>query len=228
MREVPNRVVTPDDEKIQLTVEQDRKLQQQERTRLWIEQQMRNCPVVSADGVSLKDPAQQMGRPLTPAQLEEKLRKIVAGLVFVHHPHNKTKKALFLQAPEGLEFICAYENDLMPEHSLMRTLVHEYPDPALFTGQRTIERNELPDYEKVEDKESPVGYSYKFDPDAPRPGMVYVEKGFGEEKRGWRTVLLRLVQRGLLSVEAAEREFGADDRPEWAKNTGKQDALPTW
>jgi hypothetical protein len=48
-----------------------------------------------------------------------------------------------------------------------------------------------------------------------------------EVRRGWRTVLARLVQKRLVSLEAAEREFGAPtDRESWALLTGKQTGTP--
>lgn len=48
-----------------------------------------------------------------------------------------------------------------------------------------------------------------------------------EIKRGWRTVLLRLVQSRIVSLDAVEREFGAGDRASYAVLTGKRsDPLP--
>lgn len=223
------RVLSPDEEKLERTVAEDRRLQESNRRQFYIYEQMRNCPTVTGEGIILSDTDQQMGYPLTPRRLEKKLNSIISGLVYQINPNNKTKKAMYLSTPEGLEYLMAYENSLMPEHSIMRIVTHEYPDPAIFTGERTLERDEVPAYEKVEDPESPVGYSYEFDPKAKRPGMIYVEKGFGEATRGWRTVLLRLIQRGLASVELIEKTFKADDRAEWAKSTGKQTQVePTW
>lgn len=42
-----------------------------------------------------------------------------------------------------------------------------------------------------------------------------------EIMRGWRTVLLRLIQKGLIALEAVERIFGAGDRESWKILTGK-------
>ncbi len=42
-----------------------------------------------------------------------------------------------------------------------------------------------------------------------------------EIKRGWRTILIRLLQKGLLTLEAVEREFGSGDRASWKVLTAK-------
>jgi len=44
---------------------------------------------------------------------------------------------------------------------------------------------------------------------------------YHEVKRGWRTVLVRLIQKGIISLDAAEREFGAGERETWKILTGK-------
>lgn len=41
------------------------------------------------------------------------------------------------------------------------------------------------------------------------------------DKRGWRECLILLIQKGLVGLEAVEREFGAGDRPSWKVLTGK-------
>jgi hypothetical protein len=43
-----------------------------------------------------------------------------------------------------------------------------------------------------------------------------------EIKRGWRTVLLRLVQQRVVALDAVEREFGAGNRATYAVLTGKR------
>ena len=222
--------VTPDDYKLQRTLKEDRKRIEAEKRRVYLEETMNNSPVLSDDGILLSDEKQQAGTPLSPKELEIKLLRLCPALHFKFHPNNKTKKALYHKKPDNtLEFICAYENRVMPEHSVMRVVEHEYPDPEVFTKGRTIQRDELPAFEVVVDSKSPIGYSYEFDPTARRPGMIYVNKGFGEQTRGWRTVLLRLIQHNLITVNAAEKEFRSDNRAEWAKWSGKlNDAQATW
>jgi hypothetical protein len=47
-----------------------------------------------------------------------------------------------------------------------------------------------------------------------------------ESKRGWRTVLARLVQQHLVPLDAVEREFGAGNRRSWAALVGKTADAP--
>jgi hypothetical protein len=46
------------------------------------------------------------------------------------------------------------------------------------------------------------------------------------EQRGWRDVLLRLIQGRHLDISAVEREFGAGDRHSWAVLSGKKKDRP--
>lgn len=53
-----------------------------------------------------------------------------------------------------------------------------------------------------------------------------VETLGAEVKRGWRTVLIRLIEKGLIGLEATERLFGPGNRRNWAALTGKTKAAP--
>lgn len=54
------------------------------------------------------------------------------------------------------------------------------------------------------------------------PSTVEFEVGWSTRFRGWREVLLRLVQSGHLTLGAVEKKFGSANRLSWAKETGKQ------
>jgi hypothetical protein len=41
-------------------------------------------------------------------------------------------------------------------------------------------------------------------------------------KRGWRTVLARLIVKRIIGLDATERVFGAGARKSWAIMTGKK------
>jgi hypothetical protein len=204
---------------------------QRHQTLQYLIEQEQNCPTVSqVDGVDLTDRAQQIGRPLTHIQFEKKLKKLVPGLVFKDSP-NPTLRSIFLKLPTGqLEYITCHPRGVIPEHSIMRKVVKEVLDPDFMASKdKKISRPSSEDVQKVEDPESPLGFRYEFNPGAKRAGMKYVVQGHGEEERGWRTVLLRLIANGHTTVDAVEREFGADQRAEWAFNTKKRvDAKPTW
>ena len=61
-----------------------------------------------------------------------------------------------------------------------------------------------------------------------RPGTYWSPvKTLGRvEVRGWRDVLIKLIHKGYLSLEAVEKEFGAGDRHSWAVLTGKHKGQP--
>ena len=197
----------------------------------WCQFQVTNCPIINRDGIDYSQLHNQLGRAMSAADLEQKLLRINRGFRFIQHPLKTDIKGLYivrgqlsveLNPTPNLEYICAYHATVMPERSLMKTKIIEIPDPDYFTGRTPIERDKLPAHERVVDRDSPFGYGYAFDPDAPRPGFKYVEQGYGEERRGWRTVLLRLVVNNFVALVDIEREFGHDQRPEWAYWTGRR------
>lgn len=218
---------------VEKLVAQDITRQALEKKQKWCQAQIENCPVVNADGVKYTDIMQQMGRELSSEELERRLSKLNKNLRFETNWRNHTKKALYrIQNINGelqKEFLCAYENGVMPERSVMKQVLKEVMDPEFLGGRQTIARSDLPKYEVVPDEKSPLGQDIVFDPDAKRPGMKYEVQGHGEAIRGWRTVLLALVNTKAITVNQAEREFGSDNRPEWAYKTGKQkEAVPIW
>ncbi len=64
-------------------------------------------------------------------------------------------------------------------------------------------------------------------PDTTIHGMWKKTKVPGQEiLRGWRTVLIYLIRKKLVSLEAVERLFGPCDRQSWCIFTGKQTGTP--
>lgn len=179
-----------------------------------------NCVYVRDGEVAPADAGRQLGTPLTSADVEARLAKILEpGFVCVDHPWNETKKLVVRRLPSGTqETICVYERGLMPEHSIMRIKVEEIRD----VDQKHLSRADLPKYEI-----SPTG-EIIWDPTKPKPGWKRVERLWGEKVRGWRTLLIRLIQARAISLSDAEKYFGSDNRPQWAANTGKQQLLLPW
>tara|TARA_R110000868_G_scaffold153995_1_gene379980 strand:+ start:573 stop:1172 length:600 start_codon:yes stop_codon:yes gene_type:complete len=147
----------------------------------------------------------RIGTPLFPAELEKRLLKVNPHLGFEIIENNPTHKRIFITDQRGKVPICVYENSLMPERSVAKVKVLEVPDPSF----SMIDRKDMPDLVK--------------NPNALRPGWRRVAVPWGEQTRGWRTVLVRLIQIGLISTESAEKEFGSDETPEWRQGTGKGD-----
>lgn len=148
----------------------------------------------------IKNAEERMGRPMWPSELERRLLRLNKNLYFEVIPENPSHKRLSVIDARGKHFIAVYPNSLLPERSIPRLRVMEVPDPS-FTGASHLD---LPS-----------------DPDALKPGWRRVTIPWGEAKRGWRTVLVRLIQSGLISPTAAEAEFGSDETPEWRQYTGK-------
>jgi hypothetical protein len=171
-------------------VAEDLQAQKKDKLARMFKDEQAKCPVYNPrEGVDYSNILQQLGRPLPAADVETRLQRLNANLKFETNWNNPTKKACYFLNPDGKEFVCAYENGTMPEHSIMRVIEEELPDPDFFLGRAPLERNKMPAHEKVEDAESPFGFSYKFDPAAKRQGFKYEIKGFGEDRRGWRTLL---------------------------------------
>lgn len=183
----------------------------------WIAEQ--NAAQVYIDDAD-SDPTlvhRQIGKPMSPKELEMKLSKLCPNLVYKFLPDpNKPletprMKAIYQLFPDGHEErIMLYHNAPMPEHSIMSRGTEDVPDMTV----TKIDRKDLP-------KSEFNGKEMVFDESAPKPGFKRVTKPARELFRGWRTILLRLVMDGFLTVSQAEGEFGADNRREWAGKTGK-------
>jgi hypothetical protein len=224
-------MLTRTDDDLAKTIMMDEAAYKRHRTLDYLVEQEKQCPVISrSDGVDLTERPQQLGRPLTHVAFERRLKKLVPHLVFKDSP-NPTLRSIFLLEPGGhLEYVTCHPRGIIPEHSVMRKVIREVLDPEFMaSSDREISRTSPEDTVTVEDTESPFGFRYEFNPEMKRPGMKYVPQGHGEAERGWRTVLLRLIVAGHTTVDAVEREFGADNRAEWAHATKKRvDATPTW
>lgn len=149
----------------------------------------------------LSDPA-RLGQPLLPNQLEERLKRLNANLIFEVIAENPTHKRLSVIDQRGRHAVAVYENSLMPERSIPRLREMEVPDPSW--NHAKTRRTDLPKHEG-----------------SLRPGWRKISIPWGEAKRGWRTVLVRLIGAGLITVTQAEEEFGSDETPEWRQYTGK-------
>lgn len=183
----------------------------------WAKQEEDSKVIVSSSlEVDLTDAERQIGKSLTSAQFEAKLRPYLpSNVVFIDNPRLASKRAVVFLAPgtmDGFTTICPYEKGLMPEHSIFA----EKEEIIRDFSQTHLDRADFPKHEYV------PGIGFTYEPGALKPGEKRIQIAWHEVKRGWRTVLLRLIQANLLSAATAERLFGADNRPQWANHTGKQ------
>jgi hypothetical protein len=223
-------MLTRTDDDVAKVLMMDAVAYQRHQTLAYLVDEEKKCPVVSKDGVDLGQKDQQLGRALSHTTFERKLKKLIPQIVIKDSP-NPTLRSVFFKLPTGqLTYVTCHPRGIIPEHSIMKKVVKEVLDPEFMaTKDRELSRPSDEDVVRVEDKESPLGFRYDFNPEMKRPGMKYVVQGHGEQERGWRTVLLRLIVSRYTTVDAVEREFGADTRAEWAHATKKRvDATPTW
>lgn len=145
------------------------------------------------EGGSAMDPERQLGLPLTPKELDKKLQKLNRKLRVRPSTNLLLPTTWYLEweDPEGrLHTIAAMEGPVMPEWSRLEPHEEEVMDVV----------EHLTDLEQA----------------APRREAVSVR----EVVRGWRQVVLKAFDFGLLELEAMDREFGTAGRRSWAVHTG--------
>ncbi len=167
-----------------------------------------------------------LGNSLTAEVFEAKLKKLCPALRFEFHEFNPNMKSVYHMRNGEKHHICPYGAGLLPEHSVMRRAEEYVRDfsfgvPGL-EGSRPIERADLPKHEFV------PGQGFVFDKAKPQIGMKKIEIPYGEATRGWRTVLLRIVEKGVCTPDQVESVFGADNTAAWATHMGKQQHALLW
>jgi hypothetical protein len=162
------------------------------------------------------NPQVQMGREMSPKELERRLKKLNPNLQFAINSHNTTKKYVFCDHNGTKETLCPYENSTMPERSVLKKKAQEVQDMSV----SKIERKDLPRATFV------PGQGFVFD--SLLPGFKVIQQPWGEAVRGWRTVLIKLVKMGYLTPAQVEREFGSDNTAQWASHLGKQRIAVAW
>lgn len=197
--------------------------------RQWVDDQTRHQVYLKEDELAPTNADLQWGQKMSAALFETKLKRLDPTFRCEVNPYNPTKKALYHPFFEnGLGLVCAYENDVMPEHSIREVRVEHVRDFSVGeTNENPLCRADLPKYEVVPD-DSPLGQKIVFDPTATPLGMRKVYTQGREILRGWRTILIRIVEKGLATPTQVENIFGSDNRPQWAHHMGKQALELPW
>lgn len=145
------------------------------------------------EGGSAFDLLRQLGTPMTLAEFGRRMHKLNPKFRMTPGKILRYPNTWYLeyQEPDGeLRRIAAMEGPVMPEWS---QLAPHY--------EQTMEIvDHLTDPEQGQWRAEPTGIR--------------------EAVRGWRQVLLRVLDQGLVSLEAADREFGKGARRGWATHTG--------
>lgn len=186
----------------------------EEEKRLWALEQEKNCIYLENENEDPSNIQQQLGKFMLTPEFEKELLKILPSLKFEFHPTNPLMKALYHISGEEKKYICAYHADLLPEHSIVKVKKEIVWDPD---HTQPLKRSDLPKHQWVQGK----GYVFEGIP----PGWKEITIPWGELKRGWRTVLLKLVKEGLMTVTQAET-FGTPTskfgQKAWSYHLGKQ------
>lgn len=196
---------------------------QLEEKKKWLDQQLQHCVYVENENEDPTNIQQQLGSMMTSHFLEERLKQLTNRVLFEFNPINPLMKALYILKDGKKEYFCSYHADMMPEHSIIKVKREVVWDPDY---TEPLKRADLPKHKWVEGK----GYVFEGVP----PGWKEVLIPWGEIKRGWRTILIKLVKEGILTVTQAENfvpftptsNFG---QKAWAHHLGKRntgDSIP--
>lgn len=189
----------------------------------WVAEQTANAVYLKDEDMSPANVARQMGQQMSAVELEKKLLKLNPNLVFEVITENPTHRKAFELRRGEKHPLTIYPNGIIPEHSFMRVKEELVQDMDFYketTGTFHLNRKDLPKHEFV------PGEGYKWD--GVPLGFKKTLIPYGEYLRGWRTVLVRLVEQGAITPTQAEMVFGADNRPEWANHMGKQSHARPW
>ena len=188
--------------------------------------QLSHGAILHAEGFT--NPEVQKGTALTHEQFEKRLGKLNKNLQFEDHPSNPTKRCAYLRRPDGLEYLTVYERGVLPENSVFQEVIKEDLDPMIFSNPKfVIERADLPKHEVIRPTVDESGNIISvgdvlFDERDPAPGKIRRKTAWSEVIRGWRTVLIRMLEWGVITKEATEREFGSSNTRNWAEKLGKR------
>ncbi len=182
--------------------------QQRAEALAFIREETANAVLLVDNDLSPANAARQLGRTFTHEEFDRRLQAMDRRLHTEAHPTNKTKRCLYVLDRRGKTFICAYESGIMPEHSIFSVKTKEVWDGKT----HHINKKDLPKCDIT-----PEGIVWH----GPTPGMEHVDVPWNEIRRGWRTVLVRLVEERLATPTQVESAFGSDNRPEWRKHLGK-------
>jgi hypothetical protein len=192
------------------------------------------------------NPARQLGRCLTPAEFEAQIVAPlgVPNLLFEVHPTNRNRRCMYQIRDGEKHLICVYENNPMPEMSIVTGVIKWVPDPAYVgEGGRPVERADLPaSVRPVTVEQASIliakgGVQHLSDElnkriadvEPTHLGMLKIMTPGAEKIRGWRTVLVYMMQHGLVSPEQIRNVVADLDRASWAGYmNGDGSSLAKW
>jgi hypothetical protein len=213
---------------------------EQERYSAWLNEHSQLCRYNDDPATSPLEAGNKIGKPMLHVELERRLAKLNPRLHFQWGPLNDHHKLMCVVLPNGqLLQLFTYPTGAIPERSIFRKCEEWVTDPDYVPSPGDVDRADwewvpaegctsgfIPDHTHPE---APLyGKWARKDDNSGRAGWKKLTHAWGEHRRGWRTVLVSLVAKKLLTVQQAEDEFLADNTPEWARHTGKKDIFRPW
>jgi hypothetical protein len=230
------------DEKLAEHIRAAREEEFRQRTCDWITEQLKSSVVVDDKDQSPTNVERQMGRALPVERVEVIFKKLNPNLLFTPHVDddgvlkNPSKKVMWFVHPDGTrDKIMIYENGLIPEHSIMNSVIQETILPEVSSPDKkfVLDRKDLTKHEVVPFKLDENGAVRQegniiWDDTTPLVGMQRVETVWSERVRGYRTMAAILVLAGHITAHQAETAFGNDNRLEWARAMGRSNEPLPW
>lgn len=190
--------------------------QKQEKIQ-WLKEQESDCVYVEKDYISPANSDRQLGRIMNTLDFEKKLKLLAPDLDFIYNPFNPAMKAVYITRNGQRDYLGAYHAGFMPEHSIVKIKEEMVWDPE--ATRKPLQRADLPKHEFV------PGKGIVWEEGAVRPGWKKIKKPAGELKRGWRTVLIRLVKENVLTPLQVDLNFGEPSsefgKKAWAYHSGR-------
>lgn len=170
------------------------------------------------------------GHWMSTIEFERRLAKLNPNFKFIwgQHSHKTHTKKLALLRPDGsLRELWPYEHPVMPERSIWTPVVqHVPPEPGFITRRADMPAMDwVPLCDEMAHLWMPngrgIGKWVPKDPNALMPGWKKVTHRWGENLRGWRTILLKLYGEKILTREQIEREFASANTMAWQQGMDK-------
>jgi hypothetical protein len=156
--------------------------------------------------------AHRMGKSLSPQELITKLESLSYYVKVEIHPTNPKMYVVYNTRGGKKTYVSAFENSIVPERTLIDTKTVEDVDPSTLDPAWKPGKYDAP----IKD----INGIIQIDESQPRPGLIKYTIPWHISKMGYRTILLRLIQTGVVSLTKVEEVFGNDNTPEWAAKTG--------
>jgi len=155
------------------------------------------APLVADKRTSVANPEVQLGRRFTSTEFMNKLRSINKDIIMEPHPG--------LMAPPDTAY-----HRMNKDKAVLSLLIG---DKKIYLF--VCEGDYMPEWDTMNTSKAKVPVD---DPGGP---WKTVDIPWHLVKRGWRTVLIRLLHKRLVTLDAVERVFGAGNRQSWKILTGK-------